>query len=114
LRVPRRRFAPVKTTDDLLAVRSDAYVLSEEAYIELARDRGDCPPIVELDPRFYGLLPDFDARFPAGAPSLVSCEQLRVVGDVKFGRGVIIRGSVTIEHAGDGQRQIQDGAVLQA
>ena len=53
LRVPRRRFAPVKTTDDLLAVRSDAYVLIEQAYVELARRRAGRPPVVELDPRFY-------------------------------------------------------------
>ena len=103
LRVPRRRFAPVKTTDDLLAVRSDAYVLIEQAYVELARRRAGRPPVVELDPRFYRLLPDFDARFPLGAPSLVACERLRVVGDVRFGRDVTVRGSVVIEQR-DGQQ----------
>ena len=29
LRVPRTRFSPVKSTEDLLALRSDAYVLHE-------------------------------------------------------------------------------------
>jgi UTP--glucose-1-phosphate uridylyltransferase len=53
LRIARRRFAPVKTTDDLLAVRSDAYVLLEAGHVELARERRDRPQIVELDPRFY-------------------------------------------------------------
>ena len=33
LRVPRTRFAPVKTTDDLLALRSDAYELTEDARV---------------------------------------------------------------------------------
>src|SRR3954452_14890210 len=33
LRVPRRRFAPVKTTNDLLALRSDAYVLTAEGRV---------------------------------------------------------------------------------
>ena len=113
LRVPRRRFAPVKTTDDLLAVRSDAYVLTEDGHVELARRRGGRPPVVELDPRFYKLLPDFEARFPAGAPSLVACDRLTVVGDVRFGRGVVVRGSVTVEHTGGGQLQIEDGAVLE-
>jgi hypothetical protein len=37
LRVPRRCFAPVKTTNDLLVVRSDAYVLRESVYVEPAR-----------------------------------------------------------------------------
>ena len=112
LRVPRRRFAPVKTTDDLLAVRSDAYVLIEQAYVELARRRAGRPPVVELDPRFYRLLPDFDARFPLGAPSLVACERLRVVGDVRFGREVTVRGSVVIEQRDGQQLTIGDGATL--
>lgn len=113
VRVPRRRFAPVKTTDDLLAVRSDAYVLTEDAHLELAPSRSERPPVVELDRRFYKLLPEFDARFPAGSPSLVDCDRLRVLGDVRFGRDVVVRGSVTIEHQGDGQLQVEDGAVLE-
>ena len=36
LHVPRRRFAPVKTTNDLLALRSDAYVLLDDHRVELA------------------------------------------------------------------------------
>jgi UTP--glucose-1-phosphate uridylyltransferase len=114
LRVPRRRFAPVKTTDDLLAVRSDAYVLSGDAHLELALDRGEHPPIVQLDPRFYRLLSDFEARFPAGPPSLVACQRLRVDGDVRFGRDVVVRGSVVIEHDDGEQLQIADGTVLAA
>ena len=38
LNVPRTRFAPVKTTDDLLALRSDAYRLTDDARVELARE----------------------------------------------------------------------------
>lgn len=112
LRVPRRRFAPVKTTEDLLAVRSDAYVLIEGAHIELARQRAGRPPVIELDPRFYKLLPDFEARFPAGAPSLVACDRLKVIGDVRFGREVTVRGSVVIEPRGAEQLTIDDNAVL--
>jgi UTP--glucose-1-phosphate uridylyltransferase len=113
LRVPRRRFAPVKTTNDLLAVRSDAYVLTEESHVELAPERLEKPPIVDLDSRFYKLLPDFELRFPAGPPSLVACERLSVVGDVVFGRDVVVRGSVTIEHADEEQLRIADGTVLE-
>ena len=51
LRVSRRRFAPVKTTDDLLVVRSDAYVLTEDAHVEPAPERGERPPVVHLDSR---------------------------------------------------------------
>jgi len=110
LRVPKRRFAPVKTTDDLLVVRSDAYALAEDATVELAPGRREAP-VVELDPEFFKLLADFESRFRAGPPSLVDCERLRVRGDVTFGRGVMIRGDVAIDAAG-GARRIEDGAVL--
>jgi UTP--glucose-1-phosphate uridylyltransferase len=107
--VSRRRFSPVKTTEDLLALRSDAYVLTDEAIVELAPERDGTPPVVDLDDDHYKLLRDFDARFPAGAPSLVECERLAVEGDVTFGREVVVRGSVTVS----GPRQIEDGAVLE-
>jgi UTP--glucose-1-phosphate uridylyltransferase len=113
LRVPRRRFAPVKTTDDLLVVRSDAYVLTADSQVELAPERGERAPLVELDARFYKILRDFDPRFPAGPPSLVGCERLAVVGDVVFGAGVVVRGSVTIRHDGPGQLRVEDGTVLE-
>jgi UTP--glucose-1-phosphate uridylyltransferase len=105
LQVPKSRFAPVKTTDDLLLVRSDAYVLTPEAHLELARDTA---PLVELDSGFFKLIDDFDARFPAGPPSLVEADRLRVQGDVTFGRDVVVRGSVVVE----GPRRVGDGEVL--
>src|SRR5947208_3154134 len=52
LRVPRARFAPVKTTNDLLALRSDCYVLTSDEHVELAPER-DGPPLVDLDPAHY-------------------------------------------------------------
>jgi UTP--glucose-1-phosphate uridylyltransferase len=105
LSVPRTRFAPVKTTDDLLAVRSDAYRLTEDARVELVRES---VPIVTLDPDHYKLLRDFEARFPSGPPSLAECERLEVEGDVRFGAGVVVRGSVKVT----GPRTIEDGAIL--
>jgi UTP--glucose-1-phosphate uridylyltransferase len=107
--VPRRRFSPVKTTEDLLALRSDAYVLTDDARVELAPERDGTPPVVDLDDDHYKLLRDFDARFPAGAPSLVACERLAVEGDVTFGREVVVRGTVKLS----GPRRIEDGAVLE-
>ena len=91
IRVPRSRFVPVKTTSDLLVLRSDAYVLGEGARIELAEGR-DTAPLVELDDDHFKLLADFDARFPEGPPSLAEAERLTVQGDVTFGRDVVVRG----------------------
>ena len=114
IRVPRTRFAPVKTTNDLLALRSDAYVLHDDGRVALAPERADGrAPLVDLDSEHFKLVRDYDARFAAGAPSLVACERLAVRGDVAFGAGVVVRGAVTVEHRGDGQRRIDDGTVLE-
>jgi UTP--glucose-1-phosphate uridylyltransferase len=106
LEVTRVRFAPVKTTNDLLVVRSDAYELTDQAEMRLVRDE---PPVVDLDSDHYKLIQDFDGHFPSGPPSLKQCDRLTVKGDVTFGRDVTIRGSVEI----DGDRRIDDGAVLE-
>jgi UTP--glucose-1-phosphate uridylyltransferase len=96
--VPRTRFAPVKTTNDLLVVRSDVYVLRDDARLEPAPERGPSPPpMVDLDPRFFKLLADFEARFPAGPPSLVKADRLLVRGDVTFGAGSAIAGAGEVE-----------------
>jgi len=94
IRVPRTRFAPVKTTNDLLALRSDAYVLRDGAFVEPA---GDTVPVVDLDPAFFKLVPDFEARFPAGAPSLRGAQRFVVRGDVTFGPDVVVRGDAALE-----------------
>jgi UTP--glucose-1-phosphate uridylyltransferase len=105
--VPRGRFVPVKTTNQLLVVRSDAYELTDDWTIRLAAGR-DAAPIVELSDEFK-LLRDFESRFPAGPPSLVEAERLEVEGDVRFGRDVKVRGRVRVE----GPAEIPDGAVLE-
>jgi UTP--glucose-1-phosphate uridylyltransferase len=108
LHVPRSRFAPVKTTDDLLLVRSDAYVLGRDGGLEPAF-AGD-PPFIALDPAHYKLLAGFEQRFPDGAPHLRAARALRVHGDVRFGAGVTVAGDVTVR----GPETIPDGAVLGA
>jgi UTP--glucose-1-phosphate uridylyltransferase len=107
--VPRTRFAPVKTTDDLLVLRSDVYRLGADARVERRADE----PFVALDPEHFKTLAAFDARFPAGAPSLRACERLVVRGDVTFGAGVTCRGSVEVAAPAGEPRRIPDGAVLE-
>ena len=107
LRVPRSRFAPVKTTSDLLVVRSDAYALGDDFTVRLVPDRA---PLAELDPEHFKLLGDFEQRFAQGPPSLADCRRLVVEGDVSFGAGVKVRGEVTVR----GPRRIADGEVLEA
>lgn len=113
LRVPRTRFAPVKNSDDLLAVRSDVYKLAPDYRIVLNEARTQQRPLlVELDPRHYKFVSQLDARFPAGAPSLLHCTHLNVVGDFQFGRGVVAQGDVRLINESGQQIVIPDGAVL--
>ncbi len=113
IRVPRARYAPVKTTNDLLAVRSDAFVLTDDARVQLAPERDSRPPDVDLDPGRFKLVDAFEERFPAGPPSLLACERLEVRGDVGFGAGVVVRGVVRVEHDGEGRLELADGTVLE-
>ena len=106
LRVPRTRFAPVKTTNQLLVVRSDAYELADDWTV---RAVADPIPVVELDSSYYKLLAGFEERFPGGAPSLRFCRRLEVDGDVSFGRDVAVLGSVRLE----GPLAVPDGSVLE-
>jgi UTP--glucose-1-phosphate uridylyltransferase len=108
--VPRGRFVPVKTTDDLLVLRSDVYQVSDAMEVQLSPRRHGSLPYVELDKRFYRLLDDFERRFPDGSPSLIEAERLVVEGDVTFGRGVLVRGAVTLST--EAPRRIEPGTVL--
>jgi len=111
LQVGRERFLPVKTTDDLLGLRSDCYELTDDFRVVVSPRRTIGPLVVALDPHYYKLLADFDARFPAGPPSLAQCERLAVRGDVTFGRDVVVRGRVELDAAE--RRRLGDGTVLE-
>ncbi len=116
IRVPRSRFLPVKTTNDLLALRSDAYVLTAEGTVAIARPRldsgRDAAPLVNLDPTHHKLLDDFEARFPAGPPSLALADSLTINGDVTVGANVTVHGDATIDHDSADPLRIPDGTVL--
>jgi UTP--glucose-1-phosphate uridylyltransferase len=111
LLVPRIRFAPVKTTDDLLVLRSDVYTLSADMVVAPIPERADGLPYVELDSKYYKLLDEFEQRFPDGAPSLREAERLVVHGDVTFGAHVVVRGTVELE--APEPMQIDAGATLE-
>lgn len=94
--VPRTRFAPVKTTADLLTLRSDATVLTPDHRLLLAPERNGIPPFVDLDSKNYKFVDQLDAATPNGVPSLVACDKLTVKGKVRFAAGVKLKGEVAI------------------
>lgn len=109
IEVGRDRFVPVKTTNDLLVLRSDIYDLGGDFVLDQASEG---VPFIDLDSDFYRLVGDFDKRFPEGAPSLREATSLVVDGDVTFGPGVKVVGDVKIK-APSAQR-IDASAVLDA
>ncbi|MEO1835715.1 MAG: UTP--glucose-1-phosphate uridylyltransferase [Akkermansiaceae bacterium] len=92
--VPRARFAPVKTTADLLALRSDAYQLLDDGRVMLREERKGIPPIVMLSPD-YMMVNSLDEM---GVPSLKGARSLTVQGAVRFGPDAVIEGDVELNN----------------
>jgi len=95
--VPRSRFLPVKKTNDLLALWSDAFTLHDDFSLSLHSGRKKIPHI-ELD-EHYSDIELLQSHFAAGIPSLKKCDSFQVKGDIYFGENVICEGEVEIESA---------------
>lgn len=108
--VDRDRFRPVKTTNDLLVVRSDRYALDDRG--RLSSTRPAPAPYVDLDPGYFAMVGDFEERFPAGVPSLATANRFVVRGDVTFGRDVRVDGDVTVVAPTGQRRFIPDRTTL--
>ncbi|HSP61049.1 MAG TPA: UTP--glucose-1-phosphate uridylyltransferase [Ornithinimicrobium sp.] len=107
IEVPRSRFRPVKTTDDLLLLRSDVFELTGEAEL---RPTVDPLPLVTLGDH-YTTLASFESRFPHGAPSLRRACSLTVEGDWTFGQDVQIVGDAVLPQT-PGARPVPDGGTV--
>ena len=112
IRVPRTRFSPVKNTNDLLAVRSDLYLLSEDFQINATFFGDTDSPVIDLDTQYYKFIDDFEKRFFQGTPSLKNCRKLTVKGDVKFGKNIQLFGNISIINNDKNQKIIPDNTVL--
>jgi len=116
VRVPRSRFFPVKTCNDLLIMRSDCFVFTENKDLRMNPERKINQKQetikIKLDPKFYGKIDDFDQRFAGGVPSLVDCYSLTIEGDVSFEKDVKIKGLVTIKNTQPFQSIIKKGTVI--
>lgn len=97
--VPRSRFAPVKTTGDLMALRSDAYDVTEDWRLELSKKRSGTPPNIDLDGDHYKMVDQLDAALTGGVPSLAECDELVVRGPVRFSANTKFVGKVSIKSA---------------
>lgn len=93
--VGRDRFLPVKTTNELLLLRSDVFELGEDSRLRAVAEI----PGIDLDSRYYKLVDDFEERVKI-APSLRRAESLTVRGDWVFDAPATVVGEVSLPDAG--------------
>jgi UDP-N-acetylglucosamine pyrophosphorylase len=109
IEVPRVRFAPVKTTGDLLVVRSSACRLTDDFRLELEPSRGGEPPVVDLDGKLYKMVDGLERLAGRGVPCLKECGRLTVKGEVVFEPGVVVRGDAAFVNEGSGPLVVAAG-----
>jgi UTP--glucose-1-phosphate uridylyltransferase len=110
--VPRNRFAPVKTTNDLLLVQSDCFIISDQSTIIPNPGVKNHSPQINLDERFYKKIDEFEKRFPYGAPKLSSCRLFEVRGDIKFGANIVVKGETRLVNKNQEQVVVPDNTEL--
>jgi UDP-N-acetylglucosamine pyrophosphorylase len=103
--VPRSRFAPVKSTADLLALRSDAYEVLKNGQVRLHSSRQGKPPVISLSDE-YKLVDSIESL---GVPSLIGCQSLKISGPIRFEDGVLIEGKVEFHQKGSELRVVAAG-----
>ncbi len=106
IEVPRSRFAPVKTTGDLLALRSDAYEILADGQVRLHPSREGVPPVIMLSDE-YKLVDQIEAL---GVPSLLKCQSLKISGPIQIAPGVVIEGDVEIQNQSQQSKILPAGA----
>lgn len=104
IEVGRDRFFPVKTTNDLFALRSDLYRLNDAKVLEATVEK---PTLIDLDPEHYKMMDDFDALVE-GVPSLRECNRLKVRGPIIFTAEDKLSGEVELTNAETTPRNIAE------
>ncbi|MCL2483482.1 MAG: UTP--glucose-1-phosphate uridylyltransferase [Propionibacteriaceae bacterium] len=102
--VPRSRFLPVKTTNELTLLRSDVFELGEDS---IPRATVSPLPVITLSSA-YATISACEQRIPSPL-SLRGAHTFRVDGDWSFGTIVRIIGDVHLTNEGG---SIHDGSVL--
>ena len=88
-------------------------MLSDDFQVMPNPNRKLGPILVTLDNSYYQLIDDMEARFPSGVPSLIDCERLKIVGDIKFGANVTLSGDVELINVSGKQIKINDGTTIE-
>jgi len=111
--VDHDRYIPIKRNAQLLAVWSDCYLYDPKKSLHPNPKRQLEPINIHLDPKYFAHFDQFASRFPNGAPSLVHCNKLRVIGDVRFEANVVLKGEVVIENTTDQPMIIKENQCIE-
>jgi len=106
--IPRSRFAPVKTTADMLALMSDAYEITDDFRMVLKAERNGVPPNVKLDGS-YKFVDDMMGLVKDGPPSLINCTKLTVEGKMTFDKKVVFEGEVKVVNETGSTKRLKSG-----
>lgn len=109
--VPRRRFAPVKKCNDLLLLRSDAYIITDDFRAVLNPECGGSAPVISLDSKKYKIVSKLDEATVGGIPSLVNCKRLTIKGRVTMTSSTTFKGNVSIVNSSDDAKPVPIGLV---
>jgi UTP--glucose-1-phosphate uridylyltransferase len=113
IQVPRSRFLPVKKTDDLLLIQSNLYDLKNGKLSMSPLRKLPTTPLVKLDAKHFGKVKDFNARFKS-VPDILELSHFTVSGDVSFGLGITLKGTVIIVAQQGNRIDVPSGSVVQS
>ena len=108
--VPRTRFAPVKKCNDLLLLRSDAYLIENHKPVLNPACGGEAP-VIDLDSKLYKLVGGLEEATADGIPSLVQCKKLKVKGLVSMSKETTFVGAVSIVNKSGDRKAVPTGEV---
>lgn len=110
--VPRTRFLPIKTCSDLFLVESNVFE-EKNGYLSYNPNKlTKSNPTVKLIGKNFSKITEYEEAFES-IPDIVDLEILTVVGDVKFGKNVVLKGIVVIMSPDGSSIQIPEGSVLE-
>lgn len=111
VRVPRNRFLPVKSCNELLLVRSDVYSLDGSTLVRNPKRTIADLPSIQLNGDCYKHVSEFEKRFPHPV-SMLELVKLVCEGDVQVGKNVSFAGNVEITAPAGQTIKVPDGSKL--
>ena len=112
INVPRSRFLPVKKSSDLLLIMSNLYSMSN-GELKMSPERMfQTTPLIKLGDQHFKKLNEFLQRF-GSIPDIIELDHLTVSGDVTFGKGVVLKGTVIIIAKQGDRIDIPPGSIIE-